>query len=210
MMVRHILYICVVALLAVVMPVQARAQDVLGTPRAGTAGSNLLETDEARRVQYGNLYYNRCALNKTPGISGVAHDDMCMCHTVHMVKHLRTEELQVMGTGKGLYEVNKKRLYPKVYGPCMEFIIRETEEQRCYDLTRVKDAVRTQEQYHAVCQCVGQKMAEMVRETAEPQLEALMQSHYQVDDPYEAVMNSSSYLRERSHIITDCMRPVYK
>lgn len=194
-------------MLAGILPTGLRAQNVLGTPHAGAPGSGLLETEEARRTQYANMYYNRCALNKMPGISGVAHDETCMCHTVHMVKYLRTEELEVMGTGKGAYDVNKARLFPKVYGPCLEFIAREWEEQACYDMTRVKDAVRTQQEYEAVCQCVGERIAEMLRETAEPQLEAMMQSHFRVDDPYDAVMNSSSYLRERSHIITACMKP---
>jgi hypothetical protein len=184
----------------------AQAQDVLGLPLASGRGNELLQTDEVLRTQYANQYYNRCMIQRTPGISGMAQDETCMCHTVHMVKHLRTEELQLMGTGRGPVSVNNKRLFAQVYAPCMEFIVAEMEEQACYDVTRVKDTVRTQEQYESTCTCVGENIARSLRETAPAQMEAIMVRNPAITDATKAIMSSADYNRERVAIISQCLR----
>ncbi|MBU0858395.1 MAG: hypothetical protein KJ667_00505 [Alphaproteobacteria bacterium] len=188
----------------------AQAQDVLGLPSTDGRGNELLKTDEVLRTQYANQYYNRCAIQRTPGISGAAQDETCMCHTVHMVEHLRTEELQLMGTGKGPVSVNNKRLFTQVYAPCMEFVVSEIEEKACYDVTRVKDAVRTKEQYEATCMCVGQNIARSLRETASIQMEAMMVRNPGITDATQAIMSSPEYSRERATIISQCLRTYVK
>lgn len=193
-------------------PVPARAQqDVLSLPGVSSSASRELLTDEQdKRAQYANQYYHRCSLQRFGDISAYAQDETCMCHAVHMIHHLRIEEMEVMGTGKGRYNVNRAVLLPQVYGPCMEFIVQEVEEQACYEMNRVRSFVRTQEEYQGVCKCAAREMAAMVRETASAQLAAMLARKMTVEDPYESIMRSESYQRERSKIITSCMKPYIK
>ena len=92
-------------------------------------GTTLTPDDKAKRTEYANGYYKRCMSVPTPGFSEATTDMTCMCNTVHMLKALKTPELELMGTGKGPVAVNPRRLAVEVYAPCVEFGIVDLEEQ---------------------------------------------------------------------------------
>lgn len=190
----------------------AAAQDVpdqvLGAPDS-LQSNELAAGDKAKRTEYANAYYKRCMSVPTQGFSEATTDMTCMCHTVHMLKALKTPELELMGTGKGPVAVNPKRLAVEVYAPCVEFGIVDMERDACYDEDNVKLVADTQEKYDGICDCFARGIGQLMRETAVPQMAALAEQPQGVQDPFYDIMRSSSYRRERSLLLEQCVQAFY-
>ena len=181
-------------------PAQAQEDVLSATPQADV----MTPKDELDRKKYSEEYYQRCMQRPLPNLSSEAQDQMCMCHMVHMLRYLKTPEIETMGTGKGKVTVNPKRLLPQVYAPCLEFQIEEEERENCYDSNTVKDVVLTQNAYDAACACVTEGIVGMVRETAQPLTEMLM-SMGTVRDLYTTFTGSMEYTQERQKIYRRCI-----
>lgn len=197
------LLLCICA--AAPVMAQPAPDQVLGAPDA-RQGSELSPDDKVQRTEYANGYYSRCMSVPQKTFTEATTDMTCMCHTVHMLKALKTPELELMGTGKGPVAVNPKRLAVEVYAPCVEFGIVDLEEDTCYDDYRVKEASGSQEEYEAICDCFTRGIGQVVRETAMPQLAAIAEQPQGVQDPYYDIMRSSNYIRERNRLLEQCIQ----
>lgn len=204
--------ILLVTALLFLFTADAAAQDVpdqiLGAPRAAQP-NELTPDDEAKRKEYANAYYKRCMSVPTEGFTEATTDMTCMCHTVHMLKALKTPELELMGTGKGPVAVNPTRLAVEVYAPCVEFGIVDLEEDNCYESYNVKLVGDTQEKYDGICDCFTRGVGQLVRETAVPQLAAIAAQPQGVKDPFYDIMRSSSYVGERNALLKSCIAAFY-
>ena len=200
----------ITALLCLATPVAAQdvPDQVLGAPQA-MQSTELAPNDKAKRTEYANAYYKRCMSVPTEGFSEATTDMTCMCNTVHMLKALKTPELELMGTGKGTVAVNPKRLAIEVYAPCVEFGIVDIEQNACYEEFNVKLVADTQEKYDGICDCFAQGIGKMVRETAVPQMAAIAEQPQGVLDPFYDIMRTGFYRRERSMLLEQCVQTFY-
>lgn len=192
----------------------AQADDVLPVPRTELLTQELTANDEQIRATYANQYYQRCINVRNDTVSEAARHDTCMCHSVHMLRHLLTPELETLATGRGRVSVNRTRLLPQVYAPCLEFNFAERELAACYESRNVRRMSRTQEAYDGICNCVSARMVDFLREAAEPLMASLIAAAPWIEDAEYEMNRSPGYMRERAAAFRDCInlfnvRPQY-
>jgi hypothetical protein len=197
----------VLAVILIALAAPAGAQDVLPDKVLPDAARNTdeLQAEDSKRVDYANMYYKRCMSVPMPDVGPATQDLTCMCHTVHMVKALKMPELELMGTGKGSMNVNPIRLNVDVYAPCVEFAITEIETNNCYSDRAVTSRAKNQTQFESVCDCIGDNIATVVRETAVPQIAAIQSEPQGVTDPVQSIRRSYAFAQERLRIRQECI-----
>ena len=196
-----------IAVILLSLSATASAQDVLPDKVLPDApqSADELQAEDSKRVGYANMYYKRCMSVPMPDVGKATQDLTCMCHTVHMVKALKMPELELMGTGEGNMNVNPTRLNVDVYAPCVEFAITEIETNNCYTDRAVTSRAKNQTQFESVCDCVGDNIAALVRETAVPQMAALQSEPPGVTDPVQSIRGSYAFAKERLRIRQECI-----
>lgn len=167
--------------------------------------ATLTPQEELDRKEFADAYYDRCTAEDDPSLEGTAQEDTCICHMVHMLEYLETEELRTIGTGAGSVPLRKDVLFTKVYAPCLEFAVADMERRRCYNSNRVRRLSTTQQMYESACHCIATGAASFVRRYGEIHMAALLKRNPVLDDPIGGVFRSYEFRDEIGRLYGTCL-----
>lgn len=135
-----------------------------------------------------NGYFKNCMAQSDPRITPESQEDLCACTALKMQENFSVEEMKALGGNDSKAREAINKMMTGVYGPCMEFPVRDMVMGECLKNKELEAATKN---YKAMCGCVADETGQFLAAEAPRILTEAFALNPNSVDPNEVVMSNA-------------------
>ncbi|USO06346.1 MAG: hypothetical protein H6859_03930 [Rhodospirillales bacterium] len=194
-------------------PVQEKPADPI-LPEKGQDDALLKLLDKAPPVQapeavpqtineFANAYYKNCMNKQHPVLDSENLQTLCACTAAKIPGVMSVKDMRAMQNDDDEGRLQRSRMLLFVYTPCIEYPTRALIINQCLNTPDVQNTIKN---YQRVCTCLGDGMAQFMREKAPKYVEVALNRNPDTLDPLGMLMKSKAYEQESRYYLQRCIQ----
>ena len=161
----------------------------------------LAETPVSQNVA--NTYYQTCMSRDDTRLSDETQDAMCSCTSARLMVAMNIEDIGAMKAEPGPGRTAYNKMMMDVYGPCLEYPIKEQLYNECMSDRKIKNfALRDQ---NALCRCTSEKTALPLSTEGTEMMRTMLQRRPNLVDPMDSVLNDQGFREQAYNNLYSCL-----
>lgn len=153
--------------------------------------------------EFANAYYNNCLKKQHPLLDADSQEDLCACTAANIPQTMSVENMKAMQNADDEGRLQRSRMLMFVYTPCIEYPTRSLILNQCLNNPDVAGKIKN---YQQICSCLGDGMAEFMRDEAPRFIENEIRKNPDSVDPLGYMMRTPLYQNRSEYYLRQCIR----